>query len=263
MRSQMQETTTPTRAGKVSGLDRGLRVLSLFTIQDGDWAVKEMSEALDIPLSSTYRIVRTLEAEGFLELADSSGSYRLGLRLLHLGFLVHSKLDVCHVAFPTMQRLAEDVGETVVLMIPRRQYAVCVGNVEGTYPIRPKSIEVGERRHFNCGAVALALLANLPEKNREEIFKEPFPRLTEFTLTSAEKIGLRCDLIRETGVSYSKNEVFLGTAAVASPVFDARGEVAAAVALTGVVERIVELDETIRMAAQEISSGLGWADLRT
>lgn len=162
-----------------------------------------------------------------------------------------------------MQRLVEEVGETVVLMIPRRQYAVCVENIEGTYPIRPKSIAVGERRHYNCGAVALALLAYLPDDNREEIFKEPLPRMTEFTLTAVEKIGVRCDSIRETGVSYSKNEVFLGTAAVASPVFDARGEVTAAVALTGVVERIVKLDETIKIAAQEISAGLGWAVLQS
>lgn len=246
------------RAGKVRGLDRGLRLLSLFTLEDRDWAVREMAEALDIPLSSTYRIVRTLEAEGFLESADSRGSYRLGLRLLHLGFVVYSKLDVRQVALPVMQRLAEEVGETVVLMIPRRQYAVCVENVEGTYPIRPKSIAVGERRHYNCGAVALALLAYLPAEHREEILEEPLPRLTDFTLTSEEQISARCESIRESGVSYSRNEVFLGTAAVASPVFDAQAEVAAAVALTGVVERIVDLEETIRMAAREISAALGW-----
>lgn len=254
----MLETKRAEQAGKVRGLDRGLRVLSLFTLEDRDWSVKEMAEALGIPLSSTYRIVRTLEAEGFLDSADSRGAYRLGLRLLHLGFVVYSKLDVRQVALPAMERLAEEVGETAVLMIPRRQFAVCVENVEGSYPIRPKSIAVGERRHYNCGAVALALLAYLPSEHREEILKEPLPRLTEHTLTSVGKIRERCGSIRETGVSYSKGEVFLGTAAVASPVFDARGDVVAAVALTGLVERIVDLDATIKPAAREISVALGW-----
>lgn len=255
---QMLESGQMGQAGKVRGLDRGLRVLSLFIMQDRDWSVKEMAEALDIPLASTYRIVRTLEAAGFLDSAHLRGSYRLGLRLLHLGFVVYSKLDVRQVALPRMKRLAEEVGETVVLMIPRRQYAVCVENVEGSYPIRPRSIAVGERRHYNCGAVALALLAYLADEHREEILKEPLPRLTEYTLTSVDKVRERCSLIRETGVSYSKGEVFLGTAAVASPIFDARGGVVAAVALTGVVERIVDLDDTIRAAAQDISEALGW-----
>lgn len=254
----MLEFEGSTQGGKVRGLDRGLQVLALFTVEDRDWTVKEMSAALGIPLSSTYRIVRTLESEGFLEAADSRGAYRLGLRLLHLGFVVYSKLDVRQIALPVMQRLAKEVGETVVLMIPRRQFAVCVENVEGTSLIRPRSIEVGERRHYNCGAVALALLAYIPEEHRELILKEPLPRLTEFTLTSVEKIHARCESIRDTGVSYSKNEVFLGTAAIASPVFDARGEVAAAVALTGVVERIIDLEETAKTAAQQISAALGW-----
>ncbi len=245
-------------AGRVRGLDRGLQVLSLFTREDRDWSVKEMAETLNIPLSSTYRIVRTLEDGGFLDSADSRGTYRLGLRLLHLGFVVYSNLDVRQVALPSMQRLAEEVGETVVLMIPRRQFAVCVENVEGSYPIRPKSIAVGERRHYNCGAVALALLAFLPDEQREEILKGSLPRLTERTLTSVGKIRERCGQIQETGVSYSRGEVFMGTAAVASPVFDGRGEVVAAVALTGVVDRIVDLDDPIRVASRKISEALGW-----
>src|SRR5215472_4642812 len=52
--------------GMVRSLDRGLRILTLFDEGQAEWSINAISNALDLPLASTYRIVNTLIAQGFL-----------------------------------------------------------------------------------------------------------------------------------------------------------------------------------------------------
>jgi DNA-binding IclR family transcriptional regulator len=73
-----------------------------------------------------------------------------------------------------------------------------------------------------------------------------------------EKLRERCRQIQRSGVSYSEGEVVPGTAAIASPIFTSGdGDVAGAVGLTGLTERITGFDDAIRSAAREITRRLG------
>lgn len=233
-------------------------MLNLFTDIKPDWTVTEMADELAVPLASAYRIVRVLERFGYLDRQRPSGSLRLGLPLLRLGSVVLARLDVREAARPIMRRLAVDLGETALLMVPLAHAAVCIENVEGTYPIRPRSISIGEQMPYNAGALPLALLAFLPEEDQDRVFSSPLPRLSPGTLCDLEHLRARCEQIRATGISYSEGEVVPGTAAIASPVFaSGDGPVMASIGLTGLTERIVGFDDATRAAARELTSRLG------
>jgi IclR family transcriptional regulator, KDG regulon repressor len=239
------------------GVERTLQILGLFSEAKPEWKVQEISSELDVPLASAYRIVRILERSGYLERPRPGPSLQLGLAVLRLGSVVLSGLDMREIARPIMRDLASSLGETALLMVPFSDGAVCIENVEGTYPIRPRSIAVGEQMSFNAGALPLAILAFLPEEDRDRILRSPLPRIAEETLVKPDQIRDRCAHIAETGISYSSGEIVLGTAAVASPIFGADGAVAGAVGVTGLVERIVDFDESIRAAACEITRRFG------
>lgn len=247
-----------TTSGGARSLERGLRALSLFTSERAEWTVRALAEELEIPLASTYRIVAALEAAGFLQRARSNEPYRLGLAPLRLGSMVLAGLDIRTAALPVMQRLAQEVGETALLVVPRGASVVCIENVQGTFPIRPRSLAIGERMPYNAGAIAFAVLAHLSDAELAAAFSQPFPRLTDNTLVDRRAIERRCRGVRDTGVAMSRGDVVLGTAAVAAPIFAGDGSpVAGALGITGIEERIVNVEDAVRDAAFEITQSLG------
>jgi len=244
--------------GSARSLHRALEMLNLFAEVKPDWKVTEMAEQLGVPPASAYRIVRVLERFGYLDRQRPGGSLRLGLPLLRLGSIVLARLDIREVARPIMRQLSADLGETALLMVPFSHAAVCIENVEGTYPIRPRSISIGEQMPYNAGAVPLAIFAFLPHEDQEEVLRSPLPKIAPGTLSEAAQLRERCKRIRATGISYSQGEVVPGTAAIASPVFaSGDGDVAASIGLTGLTERIVGFDDAIRSAARELTGRLG------
>lgn len=247
----------------VRSLDRGLRVLDSFTPQRPQWTVSELARELEVPLASTHRIVSTLERAGYLERARARGPLRLGLRLLYLGSVVQSAIDTREVARPYMRQLATGTGETAVLSVAGRDAVVCVEHVDGTYPIRPRSLAVGDHGPYNGGAIGLVLLAHLSAERRAELLGQPLEQITGETLIRPDEIEERCVEIRRKGIDYSEGEVIAGTAALAVPLFGVGGRLEGALALTGVIDRFRgkrrgAVEQPLRQAAEDISRQLGF-----
>jgi DNA-binding IclR family transcriptional regulator len=252
----MRETSESESYRYVRSLERGLKVLLLFDEERTEVTVREISAELNLSLATAYRIVNTLEEHGFLERRRSHVALRLGLRLARLGWLAQTNVDIREVARPILEELARKVGETAVLMVPSNGFAVCVEKVEGSYPIRPRSVAIGDREPFNCGAVALSILAFLPEEERERYLRGTLTAVTPHTETDPDRLRRRCQEIARAGFAYSKDELIVGSAAVAAPILASDGRtVLGAIGLTGIVERIVDLEDTVREAAAQISPG--------
>jgi hypothetical protein len=61
----------------VTGLNRFLSALRCFDQSEPNWTVQELASRLNVPISTAYRTVRELVANGFLEPSTDS-HYRLG-----------------------------------------------------------------------------------------------------------------------------------------------------------------------------------------
>lgn len=235
-------------------------LLLLFGDQAPELTVGEISRRLELPLSTAYRIVNTMVARGFLERHPDHGTLRLGLALIRLGRLATSSRNLTEVARPEMERLARETGETAILMVPQPTHVVCLANVEGTYPIRPRSIRVGETYPYTAGAVPMAILAFLPEADQERILAAGLPPVTGKTLRSKRAIRQRCQEIHEDGYAFSRDEAIVGTAAVGVPILaDDDVTVLGAIGVTGVVDRVVDLEDPVLAAAERISQLMGRA----
>lgn len=247
----------PAAAGR--SLDRGLAILNLLAGPQPEWRVADMAEALAAPLASIYRVVKTLTRLGYLDRSEVSGRYRLGIELARLGGVVLERLDIRAVSEPVMRQLTDELGETVELLVPRGTNVVCLAKIEGSFPIRPQSIMIGEHLPFNSGAAAYAILAFLPDETRAQILAElDAHQFTEHTLTSPARIDERCARIRADGYAYSRGELVLGTAALAAPIFGSDGiGPAGSVSVTGIDHRIVGMETAVVRAAAEISRQLG------
>jgi DNA-binding IclR family transcriptional regulator len=243
------------RESSVPALRRGFEVLNCYSESRLQVSVREMADEIGAPLASTYRLVRELESLGVLE-ASSRGHYRLGLALARFGNLSLRGRGLREVALPVMHELAENVGETALLLVRVGSQAVCIEHVEGTYPIRPRSFGVGERVDLWAGASAVALFAFLPDHEREQILTEQLGAAGEASHDRVAHIRDLCIEVRRQGWCFTRDQVVVGTAAVAAPVFRGNDAVVAALSLTGLTERIVDLEDVITEAAMRIGGGL-------
>jgi DNA-binding IclR family transcriptional regulator len=228
----------------------------------GETSAAELAERLGEPRSSVYRLLSSLQQLDLVDGGSQRGTYRLGLKLLRLGGAVQERLDVRVAAIPAMERIHDRTGETVFLCVRRGGDAVCVERLDGRR-VTSLALRLGGSLPLHAGAAPRALLAFESRAQWNEYLASG-PRTYpdgDAPLSADELIPL-LESIRLEGLSISDEDVTPGIAAIGAPVFDHRGQVCAALSISGVRAAIVgeqggQVRELIREGAAETSRALG------
>jgi len=104
-------------AASSQSLERGLAILGSFSPDRPALGISELAKRLSLTRSTTHRYVATLARLGFLDQDESTRKYRLGIRVLDLGFAVLGSLELREIAAPYLQRLTAATGHTSNLAI--------------------------------------------------------------------------------------------------------------------------------------------------
>jgi len=192
----------------------------LWRIDGG--GVTEVATALELPKSTTYEYLKTLEATGFV--VNEDGEYRLTLRLLAVGSRVQYRKRLFHVSKPELKKLAETTGEAANVTIEERGRAVIldsVGTAEGlnlgTYP--------GLASPMHSLAPGKVLLANRPRSFLDEVVEtHGLAADTAETITDREALVEELDEIESQGYAVDWDEHVVGMGLVAVPI-EHEGEV--------------------------------------
>ena len=126
--------------GSVRALIRALQILKRFDSERPSWSLAELSRNVELHKATTRRLVKTLEAEGFLQPDPDSGEFRLGSALLPLTYLARSQDHLVRVAHPHLERLAEASGETATLSIWTEGGILLVDHVMTNHFFKPALI---------------------------------------------------------------------------------------------------------------------------
>ena len=212
----------PEEAAEDTSFARGLRLL--LTVADrGEVRADELGSTLDMPLSTVYRYLRTLGDFGFVD--RNGGQFRIGPKLLiGTGANVSSERLIRH-ADAALRMLAEETGETAIVVRRIGLSSVCLHQVESDAPLRV-TVPPGDMSPLYAGAPGRALLAFAPTEVLDEVLAQDLVRITDRTPTEAE---LRATLggIVMTGMAISEGELIEGSVAMAAPVFREDGIVGA------------------------------------
>lgn len=245
-------------------LQRGLEILRLYSEQERSFAVRNISEKLSIPMATTYRLVRTLTEYGYLKENESGhGEYILGIEAVRLSAVAMSGNDLQTVSAPVMRELSEKTGETALLFVPGEWTATCIGMVEGTSPIRPRSARLGENVPYNGGATSIVLLAYADIEFRERIIERGFQSYTPLTPVTPEAVESACSRVRAQGYAHSEGEYIEGTGATAAPIVTRLGRVVASVGVTGLTARVRNIERLVINAAGDITTRMGGRPVST
>ncbi|MCK4503344.1 MAG: IclR family transcriptional regulator, partial [Desulfuromonadales bacterium] len=206
-----------------------LDMLLIFEDESSEKTADEISEISNTPKSTTYRYIRMLRDKGFLE-RSPSGGYSLGARLLKLGRIARGGFDLGKIALPTMENIARESLETVLLTRLSGDKSVCIERIEGPQTVRI-SFEVGHVQFLHAGASSKILLAYVNQDKWENHLRLPLEGLTENTITDLQVLRDQLDCIRDQGYCISDGEVDIGVRAVAVPIFGSKNNVVAALSI--------------------------------
>ena len=239
-------------------VERALNILEAAAHRRDGLTNSEISRKLAIPKSSASYILRTLERRGYLRRDTESGRYRLGLKILSLGSDAQSNLDIADVALPFMRALVEKIHLTVHLAVLDQGEAVYVEKVEapGFFKV---NTWVGRRMFLHSTSVGKCLLAWLPKHEVETLVKlQGLKKRTPKTITTMHKLLADLEHTKNESYAVDDEENSLGARCLGAPVFDATGNVVAALGVSGTLTQVDEsnmprIAEALKDAARRIS----------
>ncbi len=247
----------PAEASAAHGCEGARRVLALmltFTAEDNTLTARQLAERTGIALPSVYRYLALLRETGLLA-GDERGSYRLSARLMGLARAAEAAESIIELADPVMRELAEQTGETVILVRLIGRSAVCVHRVQSAQQLRI-SFEPGQSLPLDRGASARLLLASLAPDVRQEYLAPLAERDPEAAILLEKKILLA----GQQGYAVSEEEIYQGAFASSAPVLQGKRTVAVLTVPSPLVRAPVEhrtqLLRQVQAAAAAISERL-------
>jgi DNA-binding IclR family transcriptional regulator len=195
-----------------SSFAKGLAVLGCLLDRDRVRA-DEIADGLGMPLSSTYRYLRTLRQGGFA--AEIGGTYVAGPRLRgHVGGVTTRVLG--ELAAPFLDHLVEVTTETAVLTVRRGRHAICIGQAESSHRIH-LAFRVGQLLPLYAGAGQRVLLAFAPDHVVRDVLDNELRTFTAET-PSRREVLRTLGRIKEAGYAVSRGEIMTGAIAIGVPV---------------------------------------------
>ena len=234
--------------GTSQSLERGLAILSCFDSDRPLIGVSEISRELDLSRSTAHRYIATLARLGYLQQDADSKRYRLGPKVLDLGFSAINSMDLREVAGPHLRQLSDETGFTVNLAILDGTDVVYIERCRSPQAGQPDvdlNLHVGARLPAYCTAMGKAILAFVPEERREEIIARiDFAPRGPNTLTDAASFRRELERIRVSGIAVNDEELAYGLRSIAAPINSESGEVVAALNLA-VHRTMASMDELV------------------
>jgi IclR family transcriptional regulator, KDG regulon repressor len=243
----------------VRSVERAIDILTSFSIEEPILTVPEISQKTGLTKSTVFRLLASLESKGMVQKIPSTYEYKLGIRLLALGNIVQSSLELIDVAKPIMKGLSEKTQETVNINIIQGLKRVCIDRIDGNQALRKVS-EVGKLLPLHKGASGKLLLAFSDQDLMTKVLKEQREFMSEAALN---KLKLELFDIREKGYATSLSDRLVGTASVSAPIKDYTGKVIAGLTVSGPLvrftdERVEYFIKEVLESSERISKNLGY-----
>lgn len=127
--------------------------------RNGGTGVTEIARQTDIPKSSVYKYLATLKSLGFV--TKKGNQYVLSFRFFQLGIRIRERCTVYQYARSRIDRLAEEIGETVSLIVEENGDAVYLYQMRTTEAPRGPVGE-GGRIPIHVPAAGKAILSYRP-----------------------------------------------------------------------------------------------------
>ncbi|MDQ2900175.1 MAG: IclR family transcriptional regulator [Acidobacteriota bacterium] len=219
------------KKSSVPALERGLTVVELLARSRGGLTLSQVTRYLELPKSSVFCLLHTLDNSGYVYKDADSGKYRLSLRVCGLADLALNGIGLRDQARPHLRRLAESTGMTVHLAVLEQGACILIEKISRP-DVNPVATWVGKHLSFHCTALGKVLAAYLAEEELATLIREHgLMRHNDCTICSPKRLKKELASVRERGYAIDDEEEEIGVRCAGAPVFNASEKVVAAVSV--------------------------------
>lgn len=236
-------------------VQRIMAIFESFSAERNSLSLQELADHIELPKSTAFRIVQSLEKAGYLVRMDDR-QYCLSLRFLRLAGMVKSTLGIREIARPVMADLSQKTQEATSIHTVIGSNRVCIESVAAATTLR-SVVQPGEQVPLLAGSASKILLAYMPKKELSAFL----PAVAKGTKRTQTAIQEELKAVHQAGYAVSHGERLLGVSAISAPIFDVNEEVKYCLSLGGASVRIQAnekaLIKLVVQSAAEISRQFG------
>jgi DNA-binding IclR family transcriptional regulator len=224
-------------------VERAARLMSLFTPEEPELTLAQLTERLGTAKATTHRYTLALRRVGLLHYDARRSMYSLGARVVELAATALAGLRIIKAAGPYMEGLVAELNETVVLSIWDGEEPVVVRVDDNTDRLVRIVVRPGSRLPLGQSAQGKVFCAFQPEAPRGVVPEDVLVHVRD------DRLAVHSDLVE-------------GIRAVATPVFQER-ELIAAMAIVGTTASVPDdpggaMSRRLRDVADLLSAELGY-----
>ncbi|MBM3365291.1 MAG: IclR family transcriptional regulator [Betaproteobacteria bacterium] len=253
------DTTASNDKTSIQVIERMMMLLDVLADHSDPVSLKDLSNATGLHPSTAHRILNDMVAKRFVDRTEP-GSYRLGMRLLELGNIVKSRLNVREAALPWMQALHRKTQQTVNLSVRQSDEIVYIDRAfserSGMQVVRA----IGGRAPLHLTSTGkLFLSVDDAKAVRAYATRTGLAGHNKNSITDLAKLERELSLVRARGYARDNEELELGVRCMAAGIRDDSGRLVAGLSISAPVDRLRDgwLDDLIATASS-ISEVLGY-----
>jgi DNA-binding IclR family transcriptional regulator len=236
----------------VRSLEKGLLILDSF-IKNHIQSLNQISSNLDMPKSTTHRMLATLCSRGYIVgVHGENGVYKIGSK----GLWFTSARTRVHELLEGLRKLTGETANVGVIVGNEIEF---IDRAVSDYALR-WGVDIGSRIETYCSGMGKAVLAYRPELVPNET---AFVRKTGRTISSLVELRAQFEVIRFHGFAIDDEEFIAGVLCIASPIRDESGDVVGAISISGPKVRFTKdvalsFSNDLVRAAANVSKAFGF-----
>ena len=242
----------------VQVIARMFRLIDVLASREDAISLKEISERSGLHPSTTHRILNDLASGRFVD-RPQPGSYRLGMRLLELGNLVKSRLNVRDAALHPMRELHKLIQQPVNLSVRQGDEIIYIERAYSERSGMQVVRAIGGRAPLHLTSVGkLFLAADDAPRIRAYAARTGLTGHTKNSMTQLPTLERELAKVRQSGHASDNEELAIGVRCMAAGIYDDQGKLVGGLSISAPAGR---LDESwlpkLLATARDISSTLG------
>ena len=249
----------------VQSAARIFQVLELLA-ENGEMGLMELSTALELHKSTVHRLLMSLIYMGYARQDETTQKYMLSYKIVNLAGKVLERTDVLQIAKPYMEHLSDISGETVHLVQREESNIIYLSKIEAKVGTIRMASHVGMMQPMYCTGVGKAILALLPEREVETIWKESsLEKKTDKTIADLKTMQDVLVKVRKDGYALDDEENETGVRCIAVSLRDYEKKAKYAFSISGPVsrmtkERVKELAAEMKKVQKDLEQELGYQE---
>lgn len=255
----LEEQNTKTTE-TIKMVDRALAVLDVLRVERKRLGVNEIAKKCDISPSTAYRILKTLEANGWVYQCGDD-RYITGQKISFVMEKDNLYLALKEVASFTMERTTAEVGQAMNLIVREGTHCYILQQSRTKNLVDYIPPLYSDLPFYACAGGKI-LLSELPVSLADQIINScDMVPLTQHTITSPEEFWQELRKVAKLGYAFDYKESAINGSCIAVPVRDCEGDIIAAVSFSGFVgventDHLLPYLPALQEAASEITKNL-------